>query len=254
MHKSFCDVFVRVIQFLADISIVFYAGIFLISDKKYIDDSCKQFNVIPIITIPVSVFSILLLIWNHGLYKTYISTNVSYTFSKWLMLNCRGYLFLEVLQFLAFLSTCIYIFIIYFFTLCASKDPFEYEKLKDINTFVTFYSIVSEINLLIKIIYWVYYILIKYFRKNSDNVTNNMESYGTIINMAEKKSKKLSFFNKKKEALIPENTICSICYEDCITKISIRLRCSHIFHIDCINIWFQHNRTCPDCRHCYTVV
>jgi hypothetical protein len=61
--------------------------------------------------------------------------------------------------------------------------------------------------------------------------------------------------NKKKiEKLFPkiicqESTTCSICISD-IEKNAhcIRLKCSHIYHIDCICKWSEKHMNCPYCR------
>ena len=45
-----------------------------------------------------------------------------------------------------------------------------------------------------------------------------------------------------------ENKICPICW-DKITDDYIILKCSHIYHSDCINQWLIKKDTCPYCRN-----
>jgi len=58
----------------------------------------------------------------------------------------------------------------------------------------------------------------------------------------------------EESSLCPENTFgieyaCSICYED-YTKEDIirRLRCGHIYHLNCVDTWFQRSSQCPMCK------
>ena len=41
---------------------------------------------------------------------------------------------------------------------------------------------------------------------------------------------------------------CSICYEDIIND-AVILKCSHIYHKECIDKWLIDNTTCPYCRY-----
>lgn len=48
-----------------------------------------------------------------------------------------------------------------------------------------------------------------------------------------------------------DNNICSICIEEFkeedVSELR-QLKCSHIYHDKCINLWFEKNNTCPNCR------
>ena len=47
---------------------------------------------------------------------------------------------------------------------------------------------------------------------------------------------------------IHTNAKCCICM-DCNTTIcSYNLPCGHNMHVDCLDVWFTHNHTCPICR------
>ena len=46
-----------------------------------------------------------------------------------------------------------------------------------------------------------------------------------------------------------EVDVCSICMDYIQKKDCIFTRCSHSFHIKCINKWSYTNDTCPICRH-----
>ena len=45
------------------------------------------------------------------------------------------------------------------------------------------------------------------------------------------------------------NNTCSICYQK-FEKVDdmIVTKCKHIFHKDCLNIWFEKKSKCPLCR------
>jgi hypothetical protein len=48
-----------------------------------------------------------------------------------------------------------------------------------------------------------------------------------------------------------QGDICTICQDDIDINQEIRIldHCSHSFHRDCIDTWFQGNVHCPTCRH-----
>ena len=59
--------------------------------------------------------------------------------------------------------------------------------------------------------------------------------------------------NKKKLCMkhfnvMKQNDDCIICYEGMTPSTSIKLECGHFFHTTCIEIWSEHNETCPVCR------
>jgi len=44
--------------------------------------------------------------------------------------------------------------------------------------------------------------------------------------------------------------LCVICQDDIINNQIIRkIKCKHIFHIDCIDKWFLENKKCPTCKY-----
>lgn len=55
--------------------------------------------------------------------------------------------------------------------------------------------------------------------------------------------------NVIKQVIIEESENCCICL-DPIVKDSkeSELNCKHIFHTECIRIWYEHQQTCPLCR------
>lgn len=46
------------------------------------------------------------------------------------------------------------------------------------------------------------------------------------------------------------STECSVCLNEFHEKEKLRIipNCSHVFHIDCIDVWLQNNANCPLCR------
>ena len=96
---------------------------------------------------------------------------------------------------------------------------------------------------------------------NIDYPNNNIYGYiifGTVImifcfqcfskDICNKNKLKI-IVNKELNELVLNNTFCSICYEtyDDSKKIC-KLPCGHIYHLDCINVWFDRKRTCPYCN------
>lgn len=46
-----------------------------------------------------------------------------------------------------------------------------------------------------------------------------------------------------------KNEFCIICQEDIkIEEIIRKIKCSHLFHINCIDNWFIENKKCPMCK------
>jgi len=45
-----------------------------------------------------------------------------------------------------------------------------------------------------------------------------------------------------------DNANCSICLNNKKDKVIRQLNCGHKFHIECIDIWFEKNNSCPLCR------
>ena len=48
-----------------------------------------------------------------------------------------------------------------------------------------------------------------------------------------------------------ENNFCVICQDDIKVNEDIirEIKCSHSFHIDCIDNWFSENKKCPTCKY-----
>ena len=48
-----------------------------------------------------------------------------------------------------------------------------------------------------------------------------------------------------------ENNFCVICQDDIIVNEDIirEIKCSHSFHVDCIDNWFSENKKCPTCKY-----
>ena len=51
-------------------------------------------------------------------------------------------------------------------------------------------------------------------------------------------------------------TPCAVCQDSIVNNDIVRKLngCSHIFHVDCIDTWFQRSSLCPTCRHDITVL
>lgn len=45
-----------------------------------------------------------------------------------------------------------------------------------------------------------------------------------------------------------EKSNCPICINEQKNKVIRQLDCGHKFHIECIDIWFEKNNSCPLCR------
>jgi len=59
--------------------------------------------------------------------------------------------------------------------------------------------------------------------------------------------------NKIKILEIPPNDTCGICLNNDETQWMI-LPCKHYFHSDCLKLWLENNKTCPNCRKEITVL
>lgn len=47
---------------------------------------------------------------------------------------------------------------------------------------------------------------------------------------------------------------CTICLEDFEhLEVLLRVPCGHLFHTECIKVWLENDRSCPNCRHPVTV-
>lgn len=60
----------------------------------------------------------------------------------------------------------------------------------------------------------------------------------------------ISVFKYKKDELLIEGTDCSVCLTEFEEDESLRLlpKCSHAFHIPCIDTWLRSHKNCPLCR------
>lgn len=66
------------------------------------------------------------------------------------------------------------------------------------------------------------------------NVKVGLISKDLLCKSSIKESKELSF--------------CTICQQDIFLDIVRTLKCSHSFHVNCIDTWFTENKKCPQCR------
>ena len=85
-----------------------------------------------------------------------------------------------------------------------------------------------------------------YNYENNDNNNNNNEINNEINNVINKIFKIHNILSYKKN----ENkyNICVICLENNNINNNTILYCKHIFHKECIEKWFEHNKTCPICK------
>lgn len=44
-------------------------------------------------------------------------------------------------------------------------------------------------------------------------------------------------------------SFCTICQQDIFLDIVRVLKCSHMYHVNCIDRWFIENKKCPQCRY-----
>lgn len=86
--------------------------------------------------------------------------------------------------------------------------------------------------------------------ENTENTEENI-SAATVITKNRKRNKK----NKKginfklSDFSIITDIECSICLEPFeLGEVVKNLKCSHIYHVNCVEKWFKKNETCPLCR------
>lgn len=62
-------------------------------------------------------------------------------------------------------------------------------------------------------------------------------------------SENLNKFSKI-DKCVDEGNMCSICLNNVKFDEVVRiLECKHVYHIKCIDKWFEKNTKCPNCRH-----
>ena len=61
--------------------------------------------------------------------------------------------------------------------------------------------------------------------------------------------KQLADYVEKEERIEKMEEECSICYENISTSESVKLKCNHIFHKECMEQWVKKSGTCPLCRY-----
>ena len=86
------------------------------------------------------------------------------------------------------------------------------------------------------------------FRINNDRNNNTNSSYPKIKKLIIEKleAKKMTF------DLYTKDSICCICQENILEGQSIYiLSCTHCFHQNCANKWFEKKNQCPYCRKKY---
>jgi len=47
-----------------------------------------------------------------------------------------------------------------------------------------------------------------------------------------------------------QNICCAICYEEFDVPKIVKLSCDHLYHMNCINEWFEKRINCPTCPLC----
>lgn len=94
---------------------------------------------------------------------------------------------------------------------------------------------------------------------NSNGISTMPDIYSTLLH---------PFYNLQEQSVPTQNDIqratsiptahdivdgtCSICQEPCLPEGPICRRinhCGHLFHRECIDVWFQTHSTCPMCRY-----
>ncbi|XP_055829063.1 RING-H2 finger protein ATL54-like [Solanum dulcamara] len=118
-----------------------------------------------------------------------------------------------------------------------------------------------------------YIIILKRNRSNSRSIRRNVsqfdenredfvidENLGPILDhpiwyirtvgLGEDVIDSISVFKFKKEEFLIEGTDCSVCLTEFEEDESLRLlpKCSHAFHIPCIDTWLRSHKNCPLCR------
>lgn len=89
-------------------------------------------------------------------------------------------------------------------------------------------------------------ILQEIFTSENDEDNNNLRIFRRILDIEDLNIDTIPSI-KYRDSL--NDTKCSICLEDFIVDESIKqLRCEHIYHISCLEEWFNEKRICPLCR------
>lgn len=94
------------------------------------------------------------------------------------------------------------------------------------------------------------YILKRTCRSTENRHTNLLENINVINNQLWSSTADLQKNIQRKEYEYNESNIhCSICLETFIEQEEIlQLRCSHMFHENCLLPWFNKDNSCPLCR------
>ncbi|WCJ31942.1 Protein kinase superfamily protein [Euphorbia peplus] len=74
--------------------------------------------------------------------------------------------------------------------------------------------------------------------------------YRNTIGLQQSAIDLIAVFKYKKDELVTEGTECSVCLNEFQEDDSLKLlpKCSHAFHIPCIDTWLRSHKNCPLCR------
>lgn len=84
----------------------------------------------------------------------------------------------------------------------------------------------------------------------TDRVSNDARQSGAGSGLDEALIKSISVYKFKKNEGLIEGNDCSVCLSEFQENESLRLlpKCSHAFHLVCIDTWLKSNSSCPLCR------
>ena len=90
---------------------------------------------------------------------------------------------------------------------------------------------------------------------NLEEVTN--QSFNESLGNQSEQPISNEYFSSLKEIFLSSKDLsveCLICKTDFKEELKgLKLECGHIFHKECISLWFNKNNTCPTCRYIFPV-